>query len=86
MTDMDDDQTAGEVIDETISMLPRADFLNEARPTDTVGSRGLEGLLPGSALLVVKRGPNAGYQFRLDKPATWRVDTPAATSFSMKSP
>jgi hypothetical protein len=30
MTDMNDDQTPGEVIDETISMVPRPDFLNEA--------------------------------------------------------
>ena len=70
MTDMNDDQTPGEVIDETISMLPRPDFLNEAAPVDTLRRRGLEGLPPGSGLLVVKRGPSAGCQFRLDKPAT----------------
>jgi pSer/pThr/pTyr-binding forkhead associated (FHA) protein len=28
---------------------------------------GVEGLAPGSALLVVKRGPNAGSRFQLDK-------------------
>ena len=69
MTDMNDDQTPGEVINETISMLPRPDFLNEAAPVDTLRCRGLEGLPPGSGLLV-KRGPSAGCQFRLDKPAT----------------
>jgi pSer/pThr/pTyr-binding forkhead associated (FHA) protein len=30
----------------------------------------VEGLPSGSALLVVKRGPNAGYQFRLAQPVT----------------
>ena len=70
MTDMNDDQTPGEVINETISMLPRPDFLNEAAPVGTLRRRGLEGLPPGSGLLVVKRGPSAGCQFRLDKPAT----------------
>ena len=30
----------------------------------------LEGLPPGSALLVVKRGPNAGSRFRLDEDVT----------------
>jgi hypothetical protein len=30
----------------------------------------VEGLPSGSALLVVKRGPNAGSQFRLDQPVT----------------
>jgi pSer/pThr/pTyr-binding forkhead associated (FHA) protein len=31
---------------------------------------GIEGLPTGSALLVVKRGPNAGSRFLLDQPAT----------------
>jgi pSer/pThr/pTyr-binding forkhead associated (FHA) protein len=31
---------------------------------------GLHGLPPGSAVLIVKRGPNAGSRFRLDKPVT----------------
>jgi pSer/pThr/pTyr-binding forkhead associated (FHA) protein len=32
--------------------------------------RDVEGLPGGSAVLVVKRGPNAGSRFRLDKPVT----------------
>jgi pSer/pThr/pTyr-binding forkhead associated (FHA) protein len=37
---------------------------------DTGESRALEGLPPGSALLVVKRGPNAGSRFLLDAEVT----------------
>jgi hypothetical protein len=37
---------------------------------DTGESRALEGLPPGSALLVVKRGPNAGSRFLLDADVT----------------
>ncbi|MEE2034150.1 glycogen accumulation regulator GarA [Rhodococcus chondri] len=60
---------------ETTSVF-RADFLNElestgtsAAPTETPVS-GVEGLPAGSALLVVKRGPNAGSRFLLDQPTT----------------
>ena len=38
--------------------------------TPTGDLSGLEGLPPGSALLVVKRGPNAGARFLLDRPVT----------------
>jgi hypothetical protein len=48
MTDMNDDQTPGEVINETISMLPRPDFLNEAAPVGTLRRRGLEGPAAGA--------------------------------------
>ncbi len=47
----------------------------ETEPTPTVAdggqdARALEGLPPGSALLVVKRGPNAGSRFLLDADTT----------------
>jgi pSer/pThr/pTyr-binding forkhead associated (FHA) protein len=41
-------------------------FGGESEVTE-VGLGGLEGLSSGSALLVVKRGPNAGSRFQLDK-------------------
>jgi pSer/pThr/pTyr-binding forkhead associated (FHA) protein len=49
-------------------------LLNEPDELPTVGlegaGSGLEGLAPSSALLVVKRGPNAGCRFLLDQPVT----------------
>ena len=55
---------------ETTSVF-RADFLSEAEPTakDQPVS-GVEALPAGSALLVVKRGPNAGSRFLLDRAST----------------
>jgi len=58
---------------ETTSVF-REEFINEldagtatsSEPTDT----GVERLSPGTALLVVKRGPNAGSRFLLDQPTT----------------
>ncbi|MCW2686358.1 MAG: peptide-binding protein [Mycobacterium sp.] len=74
MTDKDDDQTSDEVIGETTSAFPSADFLNETDALPTVGAdsavSGVEALPPGSALIVVKRGPNAGSRFLLDRPVT----------------
>ncbi len=66
------DETSDEVTVETTSVF-RADFLNDldapASPSgDSVS--GVEGLPVGSALLVVKRGPNAGSRFLLDQPTT----------------
>ena len=73
MTDMDNDQTSDEVTVETTSVF-RADFLNEldapAQPGAESPVSGVEGLPAGSALLVVKRGPNAGSRFLLDQPIT----------------
>ncbi len=58
---------------ETTSVF-RADFLNDLEaPASPVGESavsGVEGLPSGSALLVVKRGPNAGSRFLLDQPTT----------------
>ena len=67
-------------------LLSRADLLNEPSPLPTVGLCGAEGLPPGSALLVVKRGPNAGTRFLLDQPVRRHADIPAATFSSTKSP
>ncbi|MGB3697960.1 MAG: FHA domain-containing protein [Gordonia sp. (in: high G+C Gram-positive bacteria)] len=57
---------------ETTSVF-REDFIKEVdapatsnEPADT----GVERLTPGTALLVVKRGPNAGSRFLLDQPTT----------------
>jgi DNA-binding transcriptional MerR regulator len=58
---------------ETTSVF-RADFLNELDAPASSGTEGsvsgVEGLPTGSALLVVKRGPNAGSRFLLDQATT----------------
>ena len=73
MTDKDNEQTSDEVTVETTSVF-RADFLNELDAPPSAGAEGavsgVEGLPVGSALLVVKRGPNAGSRFLLDQPTT----------------
>ncbi|WP_016698097.1 glycogen accumulation regulator GarA [Actinoalloteichus spitiensis] len=52
----------------------RADFLNEVEPSDSPAAEpavsGVDALPTGSALLVVKRGPNAGSRFLLDRETT----------------
>jgi pSer/pThr/pTyr-binding forkhead associated (FHA) protein len=67
------DQTSDDVTVETTSVF-RSDFLNELDAPPATGSdsavSGVEGLPSGSALLVVKRGPNAGSRFLLDQPRT----------------
>ena len=72
-TEKDNDQTSDEVTVETTSVF-RADFLNELDAPAQAGTEsavsGVEGLPVGSALLVVKRGPNAGSRFLLDQPTT----------------
>ena len=69
MTDNDSD----EVSVETTSVF-RQEFLNEVDAPASTGAEsavsGVEGLPTGSALLVVKRGPNAGSRFLLDQPTT----------------
>jgi pSer/pThr/pTyr-binding forkhead associated (FHA) protein len=73
VTDNDNDQISDDVTVETTSVF-RADFLSELdAPAQTGGETtvsGVEGLPAGSALLVVKRGPNAGSRFLLDQPTT----------------
>jgi pSer/pThr/pTyr-binding forkhead associated (FHA) protein len=55
---------------ETTSVF-RADFLADVeQPVADQPVSGVDGLPPGSALLVVKRGPNAGSRFLLDRPTT----------------
>lgn len=68
------DGAFGEVTVETTSVF-RADFLSDLDTPagDTVGGgsvSGVDGLPVGAALLVVKRGPNAGSRFLLDQPTT----------------
>lgn len=71
--DIEKDQTSDEVTVETTSVF-RADFLSELDAPAQAGTEsavsGAEGLPPGSALLVVKRGPNAGSRFLLDQAIT----------------
>ena len=72
MTEEHIDQTSDEAAADITSAL-RADFLAEqdatatARPESAVS---IHRLPSGSALLVVKRGPNAGSRFLLDQPVT----------------
>ena len=67
------DEASEEVTVETTSVF-RADFLNDldapVAPVGETAVSGVEGLPVGSALLVVKRGPNAGSRFLLDQPTT----------------
>jgi pSer/pThr/pTyr-binding forkhead associated (FHA) protein len=73
VTNKDRDQTSDEVTGETTSAFPSAGFLNEPDGLSTwapTEEPPIEDLPPGSALLVVKRGPNAGSRFLLDQPVT----------------
>lgn len=63
---MDHDQASDDIAGETTSVF-RADFVE--KPDTWVRASG-QGPPPGSALLVVKRGPNAGSQLALDKAIT----------------
>jgi hypothetical protein len=59
-TNKDREQTRDEVTGETTSAFPSAGFLNEPDGLLPPTARSpIEDLPPGSALLVVKRGPNA---------------------------
>jgi len=70
----DNDQTSDEGTGETTSAFP-AHLLGELEAPAAAGVEphisAVEGLPPGSALLVVKRGPNAGSRFLLDQPLTF---------------
>ena len=76
MTDNDTSSGADQSEDLTVETTSvfRSDFLNELdAPPATGGDNavsGVEGLPAGSALLVVKRGPNAGSRFLLDQART----------------
>ena len=67
MSHKDTDQTSDEGTRDTTTGF-RVDFLG--KPDAEVGVWGVEELSNGSALLVVKRGPNAGSRFLLDQPVT----------------
>ena len=73
MSHKDNDQTSQEDTGHTTSRLC-PDFIGEldasAAGTAEAGVGEVEGLPSGSALLVVKRGPNAGSRFLLDQPVT----------------
>ncbi|MDR3659311.1 MAG: FHA domain-containing protein [Mycobacterium sp.] len=73
MSHKDNDQTSQEDTGDTTSRF-RADFPGEldasAAGAAEAGVGEVEGLPSGSALLVVKRGPNAGSRFLLDQPVT----------------
>lgn len=86
---MGQDQSGDEVTVETTSVF-RADFLNELDAPAQAGGEGItsgvEGLPAGSALLVVKRGPNAGSRFLLDQPVTAAGRHPDSDIFLTTSP
>ena len=73
MSHKGNDQTPGEGTGDITSAF-RADLLGELDTSATAaaeaGAWGVEKLPSGSALLVVKRGPNAGSRFLLDQPVT----------------
>jgi pSer/pThr/pTyr-binding forkhead associated (FHA) protein len=81
MTDMDNARRSDEVLWDTTSTLSRADLLNESGLQPTVGVSPVEELPPGSALLVVKRGPNTGCRFQLDRPVTSAGRHPSSDIF-----
>ena len=73
MSQEDNDQTSDDVTRETTPAF-REDLLGELDASAAAAAEvevwGVEGLSNGSALLVVKRGPNAGSRFLLDQPVT----------------
>lgn len=67
---MSENKNFPEATAETTSVF-RAELLNEADSQSGEASlTGVEGLPEGQALLVVKRGPNAGSRFLLDQDST----------------
>jgi pSer/pThr/pTyr-binding forkhead associated (FHA) protein len=66
-----DDRNLNEAAGETTADFG-TEFLDEldSGSTATTEAEATEGLSRGSALLVVKRGPNAGSRFLLDQPVT----------------
>ena len=73
MSHKNNDQTSDEATRDT-TFLSYADLLGEldasAAGAAEAGVGEVEGLPSGAALLVVKRGPNAGSRFLLDQPVT----------------
>jgi pSer/pThr/pTyr-binding forkhead associated (FHA) protein len=73
VTDNNDDERAEDLTGERTSVF-RAEFISEHDAAGTLGAAGqllgVKGPPQGSALLLVKRGPNAGARFSLDRPTT----------------
>ena len=70
---------------ETTSVF-RADFLSEAEPpAQDPAVSGVDALPEGAALLVVKRGPNAGSRFLLDRAVTSAGRAPTAVTCARPS-
>ena len=71
MSHPNNDQTTEEGAGDATSAF-RAEFLGDLDTSTDAAEAGVweEGAPSGSALLVVKRGPNAGSRFRLDQPVT----------------
>ena len=72
MTEKHSDHTSDETTADITSAF-RANFFEPAVPTTARAQcavSGIDELPSGSALLVVKRGPNAGSRFVLDQPMT----------------
>ena len=90
MSHKDTDQTSDEVTGDTTTIGFPTDFLGELDASSVAAAEaevwGVEGLSNGSALLVVKRGPNAGSRFLLDQPPRRPAAIPTATSSSTTSP
>jgi len=82
MTHADNDPTSGEASAEVTAAL-RAEFLDApSSPAATDAESVVSGVNPsGSALLVVKRGPNTGTRFVLDRPVTTAGRHPGSTIY-----
>src|SRR6187200_1360257 len=84
MTDNDNDRRADDVAGERTSAF-RADFTNAQEAAATAGAEGqlfgAEALPQGSGLLVIKRGPNAGSRFLLDRATTTAGRHPYSSIF-----
>ncbi|PXW98875.1 FHA domain-containing protein [Mycolicibacterium moriokaense] len=84
MTHPDNDPTSGDAASEATATL-NAEFLgalNDSAVTDADSVVSTANWLPsGSALLVVKRGPNTGARFVLDQPVTAAGRHPGATIY-----
>lgn len=78
----DDDHSANPTSGETTSVF-RSEFLDELHHASAAAAapETAEGVPRGSALLVVKRGPNAGARFLLDQPVTTVGRHPASDIF-----
>ncbi len=67
----DDDVRRKKQLDSTSTMILGAiEDIDASEAGEAVGTRYVEGLPPGAALLVVRRGPNSGSRFLLDAEIT----------------